>query len=57
MFYGYGKGKPFGKFGKPFGKGFGKPFFGKGIPATTASGYTSSVPVTSVFTTPFPGGI
>jgi len=61
MFYGgtgfIGKpfyGKPF--YGKPFyGKPFGK--FGKGFPATKASGYNASVPVTSVATTPFPGGI
>jgi hypothetical protein len=57
---GFGKGgfgKPFGKggFGKPFGKGFGKGGFG--FPATKASGYSSSVPVTSVATSPFPGAI
>lgn len=57
MFYGFGKpfyGKPF--YGKPF---FGKPFlsFGKGFPATKASGFNSFIPNTTVATTPFPGGI
>jgi len=52
MFYGFGK--PFGFIGSPF---FKKPFFGKGFPATKASGYNAAVPNTTVVTTPFPGGI
>ncbi|WP_374713514.1 hypothetical protein [Symbiobacterium terraclitae] len=61
----YGCGKPFG-FGKPSGFGkpgfigspfFKKPFFGKGFPATKASGYNAAVPNSTVITTPFPGGI
>jgi|GEM_PF-1531446 len=60
--FGVGKigkvGKPFGVgkiggFGKPFGKGFGA----FGYPATKAAGYASTVPVTSVATSPYPGAI
>lgn len=47
-------GKPVGKIGKPVGKIGG---FGKGFPATKASGYNYVVPTTTVATSPYPGAI
>lgn len=48
MYYGWGK--PF--WGKPF---WGKPY--GGFPATKSAGFGSSIPATTVATTPFPGAI
>lgn len=45
---------PFGKgFGCPFGKGFGFPGKGFGFPSTFG-GFGTSIPATTVATSPFP---